>query len=54
VTFVAGTLSITVRPLTITAENESKIYGTADPTLAYSIGGGGFGGGQVRITPRDK
>ncbi|MEP7021347.1 MAG: MBG domain-containing protein, partial [Pseudonocardiales bacterium] len=37
--FVAGTLSITRAPLTITAANASKVYGQANPALTGSIVG---------------
>ena len=35
-------LTVTTAPLTITANAETKIYGTNDPTLAYTIGGSGL------------
>lgn len=35
-TFVTGTLTITKAPLTITANNASKTYGAANPTLSVS------------------
>jgi hypothetical protein len=34
---VQGTLSITPRPLSVTASGASKIYGNVDPTLSYEI-----------------
>jgi len=39
VTFTAGVLSITPRPLTITANNASHVYGSALPTLTYTDSG---------------
>ena len=33
ISYVAGTLTVTARPLTITADNQSKVYGAALPTL---------------------
>jgi hypothetical protein len=38
-TFVAGTLGVTPRALTITANDESKTYGDADPVLSASFSG---------------
>ena len=35
--FVKGNLEITKRPITITADAQSKIYGNADPALSYRI-----------------
>ena len=39
ITFVSGTLSITPAALTITADNKSKLYGAAQPTLTASYSG---------------
>jgi MBG domain (YGX type)/Bacterial Ig-like domain (group 3)/Galactose oxidase, central domain len=38
--FVDGTLTITARPITITADAQQKIYGAADPALTYKIASG--------------
>jgi hypothetical protein len=38
-TFVKGTLAVTPATLTVTATGESKVYGQANPTLAYTISG---------------
>ena len=38
-TFVESTLTITPRPITITADDQSKIYGEDDPDLTYAITG---------------
>jgi hypothetical protein len=38
--FVSGSLTITTRPVTITADTKSKVYGDADPTLTYQITSG--------------
>ena len=35
--FVAANLTITVRPITVTADPQSKVYGDADPALTYKI-----------------
>ena len=34
-TFVGANLEITARPITITADPQSKVYGDADPALTY-------------------
>jgi hypothetical protein len=39
ITFMAGTLTITPAPLTITAESKTKVYGAALPTLTASYSG---------------
>ncbi|MFV3130315.1 MBG domain-containing protein [Niveispirillum sp. KHB5.9] len=39
VTFQGGTLTITPAPLTITAASATKVYGTDDPALTYSVSG---------------
>ena len=35
--FTGSTLTITPATLTITAEPETKVFGSADPTLAYTL-----------------
>ncbi len=37
--YTPATLTITPAPLTITANNSSKVYGTADPEFTYSVTG---------------
>jgi hypothetical protein len=37
--YTAGTLTVTKATVTITADNKSKVYGTADPTFTYSVSG---------------
>jgi hypothetical protein len=39
ITFAAGTLTVTPAPLTITADNLSRVYGSANPTLTASYSG---------------
>ncbi|WP_181452596.1 MBG domain-containing protein [Algoriphagus aquaeductus] len=39
-TFVAGNLEITERPIEVTADDKSKIYGNADPAFTYQITSG--------------
>ena len=53
-TFVSANLTITLRPVTVTAGAKTKVYGTADPALTYLITSGslaysdGFTGGLTR------
>jgi lipopolysaccharide export system protein LptA len=53
-TFVGADLSITQRPVTVTADVKSKVYGNADPALTYQITSGSlafsdaFGGTLTR------
>ena len=39
ITYVAGTLTVTPAALTITADNQTKVYGAALPTLTASYSG---------------
>jgi gliding motility-associated-like protein len=39
ITLVAGTLTVTKAPLTITAKSQSKVYDTEDPIFGYSVNG---------------
>ena len=54
-TFVGANLTITVRPITVTADPKSKIYGDADPALTYQITSGSlafsdaFSGALARV-----
>lgn len=43
-TFIGSNLTITTRPLTITAESKTKVYGTTDPGLTYQITSGSLSG----------
>jgi hypothetical protein len=43
----AGQLTVGQRPITVTADNQSKIYGSPDPALAFSVGGSGLAGGDT-------
>ena len=36
-TFVGSTLTITQRPITVTADAKTKIVGNPDPTLTFAI-----------------
>ncbi|WP_075340793.1 BspA family leucine-rich repeat surface protein [Tenacibaculum agarivorans] len=59
ITYVPADLSITAKPITITADAKSKVYGSADPVLTYTITLGSLEtgdvltGGLVRITGED-
>ena len=51
-TFVNGALTITPRPITVTADNLSRIYGDANPALTFTVGGLGLvNGDQITGTP---
>jgi uncharacterized protein YjdB len=39
VTFVAGTMTITPRPVTVTANDHTKVFGEADPELTFTVDG---------------
>src|SRR5262249_32500931 len=39
ITDVNGTLTVSQAPLTVTADNQSKVYGATDPTLTYTPSG---------------
>ncbi|MGG6899001.1 MBG domain-containing protein, partial [Rhizobium sp. BR 315] len=45
--FVNGSLSVTQRALTVTADAQTRIYGNANPTLTYTIGGLGLVNGDT-------
>jgi hypothetical protein len=46
-TFVTANLTITARPITVTAGDKSKIYGNPDPPLTYTITSGTLVGSDV-------
>jgi uncharacterized repeat protein (TIGR02543 family) len=46
-TYVDGTLSVTPETLTITADNQSKVYGTDDPLLTYQLNSGSLVNGDA-------
>ena len=46
-TFIGATLTITPRPVTVTATNLSKVYGDAEPVLTYSITSGSLASGDT-------
>ena len=51
ITYVAGTLTVTAAPLTITAVNKTKVYGAALPTLTATYSG--FVNGDTLCQPDD-
>ena len=51
ITYVAGSLTVTTAPLTITANNQTKAYGAALPTLTASYTG--FVNGDTSSQPDD-
>ncbi len=53
ISFVAGTLSVTPVPLTLTADNKTKTAGTANPPLTFSSSGfvNGDGPGSLTTQP---
>ena len=46
-TFTGANLTINARAITVTANAQSKVYGSADPTLGYTVGGGGLVNGDT-------
>jgi len=53
VTFVAANFTITAKPITVTAEAKSKVYGQVDPALTYVVvglvGGDTMSGALTRV-----
>src|SRR6202011_1331734 len=49
--FTGANFAIAARTITVsTASGQSKEYGTADPTLTYSVGGDGLAAGETEAT----
>ncbi|WP_446661080.1 MBG domain-containing protein [Blastomonas sp. SL216] len=46
-TYAGANLTVTARPLTITADALSRIYGNANPALTYTVGGDGLVNGDT-------
>ena len=46
-TFNSGTLSVTARPITVTADNLGRIYGSANPSLSYAVTSGNLVNGDT-------
>ena len=38
-TFVGAALTITPKPVTVTADDQSKVYGNSDPSFTFQVGG---------------
>ncbi|WP_163447014.1 MBG domain-containing protein, partial [Escherichia coli] len=49
IVYIPGTLTVTGRPLTLTADAKSRIYGAADPALTYQITSGNLVNGDQLI-----
>jgi hypothetical protein len=47
VSYVGADLTITARPITLTADALSRIYGNANPALTYTVGGAGLVNGDT-------
>ena len=56
ISFTGANLTITAKPITVTADNKSKVWGEQDPALTYSVSqngllsGDSFTGGLARQT----
>src|SRR4029453_10125934 len=46
-TFVGANLTLTARPVTVTADARTKVYGDADPALTYQVTSGSLVGEDV-------
>ncbi|SFU45597.1 hypothetical protein SAMN02799631_00711, partial [Methylobacterium sp. 174MFSha1.1] len=46
VSYVGSDLAVTARPLTLTADAQSRVHGEANPTLTYQVGGRGLVNGD--------
>ena len=49
ITDVNGTLTVSKAPLTVTADNKSKVFGAADPTLTFTPGGSLYYGDSYSV-----
>jgi len=49
ISYVPGTLTVTPAPLTVTADNQSKVYGATDPALSYTIAGTFYNGDEPAV-----
>ena len=48
INYADGTLNVTTRPITVTADNQSRTYGDTNPTSgAFSVGGNGLVNGDT-------
>ena len=46
-TYTGANLAITARPITVTADAQSRIYGDANPALTYAVGALGLVNGDT-------
>jgi filamentous hemagglutinin family protein len=47
ISYTGANLAVTARPITVTADAQSRVYGDANPTLTYRIGGRGLANGDT-------
>ncbi len=45
--FFGGRLTVTARPITVFADPQTRVFGTANPPLTYTVGGRGLVSGDV-------
>ncbi len=45
-TYAGANLTVTARPITITADAQTRLYGDANPALTYTVGGRGLANGD--------
>lgn len=43
IAYTGANLTVTVRPITVTADAQSRVYGNANPLLTYVVGSSGLG-----------
>ena len=46
-TYTGGTLSVTARPISVTADNLSRLYGDSNPAFTYTVSGDGLVNGDT-------
>ncbi|MEI9992031.1 MAG: MBG domain-containing protein [Rhizomicrobium sp.] len=46
-TYIGGVLTVDARPITVTADSQTRHYGDANPVLTYAVGGGGLVNGDA-------
>uniref|UniRef100_UPI0035CB8655 beta strand repeat-containing protein n=1 Tax=uncultured Methylobacterium sp. TaxID=157278 RepID=UPI0035CB8655 len=46
VTYQGANLTVAARPVTVTADAQSRVYGDANPVLTYAVGGSGLANGD--------
>ena len=50
ITYSTANFTINARPITITAQDKTKVYGEPDPPLTFTVGGSGLAGGDTIAT----